>query len=243
MSTPQEPLCLSQASVTCAQESVPDELIICLNSARDISKDDDNPTYAIHIGDWRCEVKKCSMLYYVAVRSKNNHTFPPHCGLMVKNTFYVKGSRGDSTEYKYQHLLVHALLKKNEKTSDSTYIVLVFCNERERVFQKLRGVHKAYEDATESQSDGIMSSTSCSDLVTLVTAELQKPFDPDWASHLTGAEKAGGNVTNCALLTARIFHELSPANIKEDAVQNLQAAFANLGLKDLATKYLSDFND
>lgn len=214
----------------------PEELSIDLTCESDIREDDTNPVYALHIGNWRCQVEKSSTLHYVAIRSKIKKTFPPHCGLMVKNTFHLTS---DDVKYEFKYLLAHAL----KRGSDGTKIVLVFCSDKEIVFQKLRGVHGAYEDSIESTSAGIEASTPCSDLVSLVGEELQKPFDQDWNKHLRGAAKPGKNVTNCALLAARIFSELTPPDNKYEAVDNLHAAFASLGLDELATSYLDDFDD
>lgn len=160
---------------------MPNELTINLKNIYDIQEDDSDPVYAIRIGPWRCKVEEASKVYYVAVPPATKKTFPPHCGLMVENTFYIKRPGSITKEYKY--LLGHAFLDSTDK--NSTEFVLYFCSERPKVFQKLRGVHRNYEGATAQCSPGIACFTSCSDIVGHVRTELAKPFDPKWKERLT----------------------------------------------------------
>ncbi len=175
------------------------KLEVTLTPSSLIKEDDKNPIYVLHIGKWRCEVKKCSTLHFVAVRSKDNKwsKFPPHCGLMLKNKFYLQERDGDE-KHEFDYLLAHALLMDTD--SASTKLILSFYNSQKMVFTELRSVHKAYKQATESISPGVISSTPCNQLVELVKEELAKPFDPNWSKHLEGASRPSNSVTNCALL-------------------------------------------
>ena len=175
------------------------------------------------------------MLHYVAIRSSTNDDFPPHCGLMVENDLYLKKS-GSSAKYRY--MLAHALLQGDS----STKFDLIFCNSRYAIYKNLQSVHDAYKTFFESECGGITTYMSCQDLVSCVTTELNKPFDPQWKEHLRGAEKAGERVTNCALFTARIYYALAHESEKTRAVQNLKGVFSRLNLERVATKYLKDFN-
>ncbi len=232
-----EPLCAATDREEVDQQV---KLDVMLTPSSLIKEDDSNPTYVLHIGKWRCEVKKCSTLHFVAVRSKDNDwsKFPPHCGLMLKNKFYLQERAGDQ-KHEFDYLLAHALLM--DKDSASTKLILSFCNSQKMVFTELCSVHKAYQQATESISPGVTSSTPCNQLVKLIKEELAKPFDPNWNKHLEGAARPSDSVTNCALLAGRVFRDLMPSSERDDSFDNIQLAFSQLGLKDLASTYRSDF--
>ncbi len=115
-----------------------DALSIPLTTFSRLREDEENPTYAMKISSWRCEVKKPSTVHFVAVRSQDREksTFPPHCGLMLKNQFYL-ASTEENKRHIFDYLLAHAFIKRIPETKDEsapTKLVLFFCKSQEDVY-------------------------------------------------------------------------------------------------------------
>lgn len=208
--------------------------------------DEDDPIYAMIIRSWRCEVKKLSTVHFVAVRSRDRDksTFPPHCGLMLKNKFYLENGE-ENKRHEFDYLLAHAFIKDVPREQDDrmcTKLVLFFCNSREEVYQQLQGVHKNYSEADRAMSPGVESYTSCATLVGLIKKELRKPFDVNWAQHLKGnTGKCSDDVTNCALFAARIFKHLTPSSEQNDCFEYIQRAFREINLDHMMSVYRGSF--
>ena len=227
----------STATTVRREPTLPEVLTITLSSIRDVKEDSIDPLYSMCIGKWTCQVKKGSYVRYVAVKSSTNNTFPPHFGLLIENSFYLK-KIGSTKEYRREYVLAHALIKDS-----GTMFSISFFNNKRTTFTTLREVHGAYTHATEHESDQVLSVTPMKELVGYIQEELQKPFDQNWRHHLTGAPKTRADVTNCALFSARLLYKVTPNENKSETAENIKEVFDDLGLTKLALQYLTDLNN
>ena len=203
----------------------------------DFKPDADDRIYALRLNNTRFKVTCCSTVYFAGVYVPRCSIL--HCGLVIENNFYVTENGVTS---QYSHLVVHALFVKQANGDLKTKLIMVFCNSRNDTFNELAIIVKNCQDYNRAMSAGFVSSIPCFTLIEHLRSEIKKPFDKDWAKRLNEkVEKAGNNMTNCALFAARIFYAVAPSADREAlAIKGIISVFKELGFEDSVSEYIKD---
>lgn len=172
----------------------------------DISEDSSNPTYSVELPDgYSCRVTKWSQVYLLAVRSKTHDSFPPHCGLLLKNNFIVTDKHG--TEHTYQYGVIHGL-SKELKGYETEYMWIHFylCQTEEAAYRQLESVGPKgqLKSSYRGKTGGWTSPLACSKFVEVIQAELLRKFSTKLNDLYTDGE-VNLEYSNCALCAARLF--------------------------------------